>query len=295
LGKKQTKVPAISQFIEQITRVAAVYIIYVISLKQHTVISIQTAVVGLVIGEMISSVFCLRIFCHNTPSRFSLKELWHTRFLSKELTSLALPLTATRILTNLLQSIENISIPLCLQTHGYSNSDALSTYGVLTGMVLPCILFPSALTNSISTMLLPTVAEIQAANKQQNLRALIRKVDLFGFSFGTACGILFLFSGSPIGNVLFHNKLAGDFIRTLAWICPFLYLNSTLISILNGLGKTSVSFLINICSLTVRICGVWFGIPSFGMEGYLWGLLASQLLVSLLCLISLKLYFKAKR
>ncbi len=287
LGQKQTKIPAISQFIEQIARVGAVYLLYRIFLNNHAETTIIIAVIGLIIGECISAIFCLRCFLSVPHIRFSFSRLWNMRFLGKELVRLAIPLTSTRILTNLLQSIENISIPLSLQKYGFTNAESLSTYGVLTGMALPCILFPTALTNSISTMLLPTVAEIQAADNVSHLKALIRKVILFGFSFGSICGIAFLLLGSTLGSVLFGSGMAGNFMQTLAWICPFLYMNSTLISILNGLGKTSTSFFINVFSLFIRIAGVWGGIPFFGMQGYLWGLLASQMVVSILCIMQL--------
>lgn len=294
LGQKQTKIPALSQFIEQLARVSIVYIIYQISLNNHTNVSIGIAVLGLVTGECISALFCLRCFCSHSHSRFSLSDIRKSRRLTKELLSLALPLTSSRILMNLLQSIETISIPICLQKYGHTNSEALSTYGVLTGMALPCILFPTALTNSVSTMLLPTVAEIQEENNLFRLRHLIQKVIYFGFGLGFICGFSFLILGSFIGSVLFGSSLAGNFIQTLAWICPFMYMNSTLISILNGLGKANNSFFINVCGLFIRILGVWAGIPLFSMKGYLWGLLASQLTVSVLCILHLKMYIKTR-
>ena len=290
LGQKQTTIPALSQFIEQLSRVGAVYIMYLLYQNNHSQATIRLAVLGLVIGECFSSAFCFRCFLNTRHLRFSFVQLWKDRHLGRELIKLSAPLTGTRVLTNLLQSIENISIPLRLQIYGFPNSEALGTYGVLTGMALPCILFPTALTNSISTMLLPTVAEIQASSKTKQLKTLIYKVILFGFSFGAVCGLLFLFLGTTIGKLLFDSELAGDFIRTLAWICPFLYANTSLISIINGLGKTSASFLINICNLAIRILSVWYAIPLFGMQGYLWGLLASQLLVSISCLSCLYFY-----
>ena len=294
LGKKQIKIPAISQFVEQLFRVGTVYLAYQVMKANHSSPSIHLAVWGLVIGEIASSFFCLRYYTVKANVRCPLSSLFQNTGLSKELGKLALPLTSTRILTNLFQSVETISIPLYLQKFGYSNSEALSTYGVFTGMALPCILFPSAVTNAVSTMLLPTVAEIEGENNLARLKHLIRRVIFFGFGLGSICGIIFLLFGPFIGNLLFNSQLTGDFLRTLAWICPFLYLNSTLISILNGLGKANQSFLINMGSLTVRICGVWFGIPYWGMEGYLWGLLLSQLLVSLSCVCMLNKYIHNK-
>ena len=294
LGQKKTKIPAVSQLIEQLIRVGAVYVTYQIVVRNGSSSTIWIAVLGIVIGESVSALYCARYFASRPHMKPTLSTIYQNRHLSKDLLGMAIPLTSSRILMNLLQSIESISIPLCLQKYGYTNSEALSTYGVLTGMALPCILFPTALTNSVSTMLLPTVAEIQAEDDLLRLKGLIRRVIFFGFGLGAVCGITFLLFGSLAGRILFGSTLAGDFMRTLAWICPFLYMNTTLLSILNGLGKANSSFANNLCGLAVRISGVWVGIGMFGMNGYLWGLLISQLLVSLLCVSGLGLYIEKR-
>jgi len=144
------------------------------------------------------------------------------------------------MMLNILQSIEAISIPLRLQIYGMSVKDSLSTYGVLTGMALPCILFPSAITNSISTMLLPAVAEVQAMDNKKQLSTLIKKVSCSCILLGSVCCAALLCLGDWIGRFLFHSPMAGDYIVTLSWMCPFLYTNNTLISITNGIGKTNL-------------------------------------------------------
>ena len=295
LGQKKTEIPAMSQLFEQLGRVLSVYLVYKFLENNQTPGTIWIAVLGLGIGELISTLFCMRRFFVRPHTPFTCSAIFRNKHLFGELTSLAIPLTSSRILMNILQSVETISIPLCLQRYGYTNSEALSTYGVLTGMALPCIFFPTAITSSVSTMLLPTVAEIQAEDNLIRLKKLIQRVIFFGFGLGSFCGIGFLILGSSVGRLLFNSSLAGDYLRTLAWICPFMYMNNTLISILNGLGKATNSFLINICSLAIRIFGVWFGIISYGMQGYLWGLLGSQLLVSVLCVVNLKLYISARQ
>ena len=294
LGQKQTKLPALSQLVEQLMRVGAVYISCQVLLHNGTSVSIWVAVLGLVIGEIASSLYCLRYFTSRPHLHPDFLTLYKNKSLTGELLRMAIPLTSSRILMNLLQSIESISIPFCLQRYGYTNSEALSTYGVLVGMALPCILFPTAVTNSVSTMLLPTVAEIQAEDDLLHLKKLIRRVISFSFGLGGVCGLMFLLLGSLAGRILFDSSLAGNFIRTLAWICPFMYMNTTLLGILNGLGKANLSFVNNVCGLLIRISGVWFGIGIFGMNGYLWGLLISQLLVSLLCVSQLGCYIKKR-
>ena len=274
LGQRQTKIPAISQLLEQIGRIGTVFIIYKICLNTHTEPTIVIAVVGIILGEIFATLYCLRLVPVHPSFQFSL---------FKEIFSLAIPLTSNRVLMNVLQSIETISIPICLQKYGYTNEGALSVYGVLTGMALPCIFFPTALTSSVSSMLLPTVADIQAAEDHNHLHSLIQKVIYFGLGLGGICGIGFFLFGPLIGTLLFNNELVGSFLRILAWICPFMYMNTTLMSMLNGLGKATNTLVISMCNLAIRIGGVWLGIPVFGMQGYLWGLLASQLMASALC------------
>lgn len=294
LGLKRTRVPALSQLAEQISRVLFVYGVCYLMSKKHMAPSVSIAVFGLVCGEIISSLYCVFYFSRKKPSgKNTVSKMQGTLSAGIELFRLSAPLTANRILLNILQSIEAVSIPSCLILYGLTNSDALRTYGVLTGMALPCILFPSAITNSVSTMLLPTIAEIQTQNDKMHLITLVKKVTLYIFTLGFLCTIGFLMFGNFIGNILFHSTLAGKFILTLSWICPFLYTNNTLISTLNGLGKTTTTFFINTTGLLIRIAGIFILIPKFSIIGYLWGLLVSQCLVTFLSVVFLRKYLSS--
>lgn len=157
---------------------------------------------------------------------------------------------------------------------------------------MPCILFPSAITNSLSTMLLPSIAEITPSQHGSQLKQLCQKVIPSCLCLGFGCCIIFVLFGRLLGNLLFHSTLAGDFLLVLAWICPFLYTNSTLMSILNGLGKPTLSFLINTCGLSLRIFSIYYVIPVMGMMGYLFGLLASQLLITFLGILALVMHLR---
>ena len=155
-------------------------------------------------------------------------------------------------------------------------------------MALSFILFPSVLTGALSVMLLPSVSESQAAGDDASLSRTVRKTVSFCLPLGISFTVLFLLFGRFLGNFFFRSTLAGDFILTLAWICPFLYLNHTLHSILNGLGRTGTGFFNNLAGILIRILFVLCFVPRFGIEGYLWGLLAGQLVVCGMNLASLQ-------
>lgn len=298
-GIRKTGIPAFSQLSEQVCRVGSVYLIYYICQRHGLTPTISFAVVGLVIGEsasMIVSVVAILARAHQVfpaspfsrrrkPQAFSSVIAIYRR-ITGQLLQLAVPLSANRLVINLLQSVEAIYIPNRLMAYGLNNADALSVYGVLTGMSLPLILFPSAITNSISVLLLPIVAEADASGNRAAVRRAIFTSIRCCLLLGFFCTALFLLFGRLAGRLLFDSELAGSFILTLSFICPFMYIASTLNSILNGLGKTIQTFLFSVVSLLLRLLFVFSAIPVYGIKGYLWGMLASQMLQTLLCTVS---------
>lgn len=158
LGQKATRIPASSQLVEQTVRILSVYLLYQIGAKNGASFGISVAVAGLRPVNWLLPPLPAAVL-REVPRKSQISApLFFFLYIGRELLTFSLPLTANRVLLNILQSAEAISIPLRLQIYGMSSKEALSAYGVLTGMALPCVLFPSAITNSLSTMLLPTVA-----------------------------------------------------------------------------------------------------------------------------------------
>lgn len=288
-GLKQTLVPSIAQLIEQLVRVGSIFIMYQICLTNHASYSISLAVIGMILGEAFSTIFV--VFCITGRKEHLGSTKINPRIFRKQikiLLPLSAPLTGNRIALNLLHSIEAISIPRQLLLFGMSNSQALSTYGILTGMALPCLLFPTAITSALSTMLLPTVAEIQAMDNTKEIKFVVGKTVEYCTYLGILCLIFFFVFSDMIGTNLFHNEEVGSFLRVMAWLCPFLYMNTTLLSILNGLGKPMSTFTINCIGLIIRIASILIFIPVVGIHGYLWGMLLSQIFVTFGCFWSFK-------
>lgn len=307
-GRKKTAVPAISQLLEQLARVGCVYIISVYALSRGQSLTINLAVWGLAFGELISMLISvvaiyvcyarehishgLALFSppsHNHINTERKTASFHPGIFPvyKSILGMALPLTANRIVLNLLQSVEAVSIPAKLKAYGYDTAAALSVYGVLTGMAMPLIFFPNALTGSVAVLLLPIISENNAAGNIQGVKQAIRRTIKYCGLMGLACMCVFAFFGNLMGTLLFNSPLAGHFITTLGFICPFLYLDTTLSSILQGLGKAGSIFIMNVICLLVRLIFIFTAVPYVGISGYLWGILCSQLLQSILYLFCL--------
>ena len=275
-GKKQAKYPAILQLLEQLARVLSVVIILNLNDKNGMETPLYVTVVGLLIGEITSSLFSI-LFYKLEKKKLTVEINAPASSIVLEIFRYSIPLTTTRIVVGLLQSAENIYIPQNLLLAGYDTKEALSLFGVLTGMALPMIMFPTAITNSLSSMLLPAVSEQNAENTPRKLSGMIKKSVSFCIILGFISFMGFFLLGKVLGNFLFHSSLAGTFIMSLSFICPFLYTNTSLGAIINGLGKTGFTFFIHIVSTLIRLFFVFFMIPRFGILGYLWGVLLSQL------------------
>lgn len=297
-GIRQTAVPSACQLSEQLVRVGSVYAIYYFCIQRGFTPTISFAVVGLVIGEaasMIVSLIAIKAhYSHVLPKNYGpLLSFERLSFgqVSQNLMRVAMPLSLNRVIINFLQSVESIFIPNRLITYGYDQASALSVYGILTGMSLPLLLFPGAITNSICVLLLPLVSEAEAGGNKRAIKKAVNKSIRYGFLLGAVFTALFFFGGKLLGRLLYQNELAGKFIIILSFLCPLMYIAGTLNSILNGLGKTGLTFLFSMISLLVRLLFVFFAIPMFGINGYLWGLLASQLVQTLLCMFAVKEYY----
>lgn len=297
-GLQNAKVPAMTQIVEQISRLGFVFLIlclYPLSPKQGCIV----AVWGLVIGEVVSNFYVIFQFIRHqgipAPKNSTAIRLFHKNRLFSRLLSVSITLTSTKLIVSLLNSTEAVFIPAALRMYGYSAADALALYGILTGMVLPFLLFPSSITNSIAVMLLPAVADSQASGQQKQVRRYVSTSTLYCLLIGFLFTIFFLLFGNLIGELCFHNQTAGSFLRILSWLCPFLYLSTTLNSIINGLGKNHQTFLITVVSQSIKLFSLVFGVPRFGIHAYLAGILISQIIMTALSCLCLRDYFRRKK
>lgn len=297
-GIQDAKIPAMTQVVEQLCRLGFVFVIlllYPMSPKQGCLV----AVWGLVVGEVSSNAYVVYQFLRyqktgQKPSALSIQSLKNNKLFS-HLISVSVTLTTTKLIVALLNSTEAVFIPAALRMYGYSGMDALALYGVLSGMVMPFLLFPSSITNSIAVMLLPAVADSKAAGQEKQVKRYVTTSSLYCLLMGFAFTIFFLLFGNLIGNLCFHNETAGTFLRILSWLCPFLYLSTTLGSIINGLGKNRQTFFITVISQSIKLGSLVFCVPHFGIMAYLIGILVSQIVMTFLSCLCLRMYFREKR
>ena len=284
LGLGKPGIHGISDFIEQAVKVLSVLIIatYLCSVNQYNV---HLALWGVVISDVfafIYSFFMLKnenkknkqlyaVCLHTSPKKEQLLQFF----------SNSIPLTTNRLALTVLQGIESIMIPSVLLVY-YKNSDiSLAHYGIFTGMAFPFIMFPSTITNALATMLLPAVSFANASSDKKYLSKLCEKSVHFCLLIGIFSFTVFFVFGSDIGYLVFENKEAGTYLYQLSFLCPLIYLATTLASIMNGLGQANYNLLFTIIATLIRISFIRFFVPQIGLQGYIIGLFVSYCFLTL--------------
>jgi len=288
-GLKKAGVPASTQLIEQIIRVIVVYTAAFTVGKDNFRVTCEMAVIGLVIGEIASSLYnFISIFITKSPKdmlylgpNLSAVTLRRRQIL-KNILTLSIPLSTNRLLINILHSVEAVLIPTMLRRSGLNTAEALSTYGTLVGMSIPFIMFPTAVINSLAVLLLPTVSEAQAMDNNDMIGRTTSVSIKYSLIIGIMSTGIFLLFGNNLGISIFNSEEAGRYLIVLAWICPLIYIATTLGSIINGLGKAHITFINSIVGTIAKIVIIIILIPHRGIDGYLIALLIGQLIITIM-------------
>jgi stage V sporulation protein B len=305
MGIQRSGITAASQLIEQLAKILGVFFLssYVFTSEPKA----YFALYGVVIGEAVSCIYLMITYAYldiHTPSVSSCRahtrraraklRLWESGCM-KELLHDAVPLTTNRLSLTLLQSLESILIPHMLNIYLADGNSALILYGTLTGLVLPCIMFPTTLTSSLAMMLLPAISTQYEAGDFSSLRRIIRKSILFCFGIGLCSTAYLLCFGTWTGTVLFSSATAGELLFQFALLCPFIYLSSCLASIMNGIGRATVNMIFSILCIGVRIGFILWLVPLHGLQGYLIGMMISYILQTVLLLYTIQSDMKRQK
>lgn len=278
MGKSNAAVPAAAQLVEQIIRVGSVLLIFTIRESKGLPVSAATGMAGLLCGEAASCLFSLTA-CSLTAKDFRIKNPMN---LTGKMLHMAVPLSLNRIILSFIHSMEAVLIPAMLRQNGLSASESLSTYGILSGMAFPLIMLPSTLINSFSAMLLPAVSGATSNRHTESVKKTISTAYEYSMLIGIFCLGAFLIWGNEAGTLLFGVPQVGIYVTAFAWICPFLYISTTLASILNGLGKTKQTLFLDVSCHLLKILLIVLLIPRMGITGFLISFLVSEILLALL-------------
>ena len=263
-------------------------------MQEH--VDAKTAVLGVVIGEIgatLYAVICYMLFRRNQSQNSRLQSKNSHPSTGKKSPLIIpmlkdiIPITSNNLIFTLFSSFEAIILPTFLFQY-YNNADtSMEMYGIITGIVIPFLLFPATITNSLSTMLLPSISYACAKRDTEAIKKALVSSALFCIMLGSFACILYILFGKPICTFAFKSAEAGTLLQLMGFLCPFIYLSTTLSSVMNGIGYATQNLIYNILGISVRILCIIFFVPHFGIHAYICGMFCGYLLHNILTITKL--------
>ncbi|MCL2621681.1 MAG: oligosaccharide flippase family protein, partial [Firmicutes bacterium] len=200
----------------------------------------------------------------------------------KPLFKSAIPITAMRGISSLIQPIIAVVIPLRLMAAGFTQSQALSAFGIALGMTFPLLFMPNMIIGSLATALVP---DLSSAHQKNNTKEIVAKVSASLKFTLFICFILipiYIGLGPQIGEFLFNNALSGHYLAQAAWIIIPLSLSLITNSILNSLGYEILSARNYFLGAILLLLSIWFLPEYIGINALAVGMGLCMTLASIL-------------
>lgn len=284
-GLKRMGSLGLAQIAEQVVRIAVALYLVRLFLTRGLVWGTVGAAWGIVIGELFGVIILILAVrrLHPGPRSLTAAGWTGTRETLVEILSLAMPVTATRLLGSLTDLLDAAVVPRGLIAFGLSRAAATSFYGQLTGMAFPLILFPSVISGALNGALIPAISEAAAQGDFAMVRRRSEKALRFTLLYTLPFSAALLTLGAPLARHLYGIAGVGSLIPPLALVSPLLYLEFTLAAILRGLGRPLVPMRNGLLGSAIRLGLIIFLTPrpGFGPRAILIGIAADLAL----CLI----------
>lgn len=273
--------PSSAQVIEQVAKMAFIVAVIGWWLPYGDAFACAATVLGMTVGEIVSCAYVVfTYYAGRKKERGVVTKRWKTL---KTILGISVPIQTSSTLHSALRLIENLLIisGLTVFTHGNSSA-AIGSYGILKGMVLPLLSFPTSLISALVTTLVPEVAGANAGGKDQTVARAVRRVLQLTLLMSVFIVSVFMLFPEQLGTMFYGEREVGEMLKLLCFICPFMYLEMVTVGILNAVGEQVSPLRYNIIDSVLRIGMIFFFVPKGGIYAFLWIMIGSNLLTSLL-------------
>lgn len=282
IARRKTGPAASSQILEQIIRI----LIVLFAVKRFSHLGIAAACAAVLLGDTVAEALsCIYMYLRYLLDKRKIQGLSGRARppfgIVRAVLRISVPITAGRYLNSGLRTAENLLVPRCL-SKSHSGGGALSLFGMIKGMALPVLFFPSTLLNSLSTLLIPEMSEAKTLGRGGVVRSVTRQIlkvtSILSFIFAA----IFLMAGNKIGVLLYKSKDVGFLLTALSPIVPLMYLDSVSDGLLKGLDQQLFTFRTAVSDSVLRIILVISVLPRWGIHGFIGIMYFSNLLTCLL-------------
>ncbi|MCI8460637.1 MAG: polysaccharide biosynthesis protein [Bacilli bacterium] len=234
---KQRMIPhVVSNITEDIVRL----IIMLVGIPFFLPKGIPYTVCFIILSNVISEIASILVLFIFLPRKIKIhkNDLIPSKNYIKESLSIGIPNTTGRFIGSIGYFLEPIILTSTLLYSGYTSSFITREYGILSGYVMPLLLLPSFFTMAISQALLPIVSKEYVKGNKTSVKKKIKLGIIFSLIVGIPATLVFTIKPDFFLKLIYHTTEGTTYMRILAPICLFQYIQSPLASSLDAMGKS---------------------------------------------------------
>lgn len=255
-----------AQFLEQLVRISLTVYLLNLLLPKGINYACLAIVLGGAVAEILSFLYLYILYVFD--KRRYKSALRTDSSLTDKMLSISVPVALSSYIRSGLSTFKQMIIPAGLQRHGLSVEAAMSQYGIISGMVMPVIFFPSAFLAAISSLIIPEIAESAIQRREGRISYMISRVHKSTLLFSVGVSGIFFFYAEDISMMLYQSPEAGMFIRSFSPIIVVMYLDDIVDAILKGLNEQVTVVGIGILDSLISIALLYTLLPLLGIRGY---------------------------
>lgn len=306
-GLQQMEPTAVSQLVEQAVRVAVGLTLAIVLLPMGVEYAAAGATIGTSIGP-IAGVAILAVIYYKKRVRLH-REINNNSSPEKEsagkiigtLAAISIPITIGVSILPIMNIVDVTIVMRRLQDVGFSQENANSLYGQLTGMAGPVINIPMALALSVALSMVPAIAAANSTKDNDFLDMNIRLGLRTSMLIGVPCTFGLMALSEPIMLLLYPMQAASassaaSSLFILAAGVVFLTIAQTMAGILQGLGRPYVTVAALGAGILVKVVLTYVltAIPELNVQGAAIGSSVAYGVIGLYNFLAVKKYTGTK-
>lgn len=290
---KQDMIPsALSSTLETIARIICGLCFSYLMLPMGLAYGAAGAMLGVVAGEAVG--FAVLLWQYSKMRRHEGKKTVqvpkvYTQKIGlvaslKSLLTIAIPVTAGRLVGSLSYLLESITTAQALAVAGVATAVATAQYGALQGMIIPLLLLPGALTASLATSLVPSLSEAKAKGDEKTIHLRLHQSLRLALLTGAPFAAIMYVIAEPLCLVIFNHADIAGMLRLIAPFAIFIYAQPPLQAALQALDQPGRALINTLIGAIIKIVLIFYLAvnPSIGIYGAVIAIAANMIIVTLL-------------
>lgn len=236
-------------------------------------------ILGDVISEIASFIFIYILYIKDKHKFFNSlsSHMKDNSTYTNRILRISMPVAFTSYIRSGLSTLKQILIPFSLEKNNKGCSLALANYGIIGGMAMPIIMFPSVFINSFASLLVPEFSRYYVKKDYSKIKKMSCFVLTVTLIFSFIINIILYLFADKLALIIYHNINIGKYIKILSFIVIFVYSDLVIDNILKGLDAQISVVFINIADCLVTIAFIYFFVPYLGLLGYIISIFISEI------------------